>query len=222
MKNVERLSMPLNLKRNAAGWKRELLSKIKECGRSGKKVADSFFDHYRQDDVRSKLEEMYNGHCCYCESDVGVVEYGNIEHRKPKRKFPSSCFDWNNLHLSCTRCNTKKGRHYVKRYPILDAVKDDITKHMTYKISPYGLLCDSRTKRAETTVKHTGLNEPKRKLPKKRLDVFLAALDLIVEINSMPDNPRNDVVINELDEMCNGSYGSVVDFARKKFLKVAC
>ena len=88
MKNVERLSKPLNLKRNAAIWKRELLLKIEECERSGDDVPDSFYDHYRQDDVRDRLEEMYNGHCCYCESDVGVAEFGHIEHRKPKKKFP--------------------------------------------------------------------------------------------------------------------------------------
>ena len=103
MKNVERLGEPLNLRRNAAKWKRELLAKIEECERSDSDVPDSFYDHYRQDDVRDRLEEMYNGHCCYCESDVGVAEYGHIEHRKPKKKFPGNCFDWNNLHLSCTR-----------------------------------------------------------------------------------------------------------------------
>ncbi len=59
------------------------MEEIKKQGAYAK-VDDSFKNKYRQDDVKETLEEMYKGHCCYCESIVGTSSYGRIEHLKPK------------------------------------------------------------------------------------------------------------------------------------------
>ena len=58
-------------------------------------------------------------------------------------------------------------------------------------------------------------------MQRKRCDVFLEAMSLIEEILSTPDSPEVNVVKRELEEMCNDSYGSVIHFAREKFLNVA-
>lgn len=60
----------------------------------------------------SKLEDMYGGCCCYCESKIKNTSYPEIEHFKPKSDFPELCFDYDNLHFSCKRCNLAKWKNY--------------------------------------------------------------------------------------------------------------
>lgn len=58
------------------------------------------------------LEQMYKGCCCYCESKIKSTSYPEIEHFKPKSKYKELCFEYNNLHYSCKRCNISKGSYY--------------------------------------------------------------------------------------------------------------
>ena len=59
--------------------------------------------------VKEKLREMQSYRwgilCCYCECELKDNSYYDIEHVKPKKKFPSEKFVWNNLLLCCNRCN---------------------------------------------------------------------------------------------------------------------
>lgn len=180
MRNVSRLSEPLSLQKKASTWTKELLDKIKECEANKTRVPESFYDHYRQDDVKKRLMQMYKELCCYCEGRIGVVEFGHIEHRKPKRKFPEECYNWDNLHLACTRCNTKKGEKYSKQYPILDAVTNRIHQYLTYDVDRHGVWPKSLKKRGETTVQHTELTD--EKLRKNWSEVFNEAIGLIGKI----------------------------------------
>lgn len=216
MKNVVRLSKPTSLEDNAERWTEELLEKIRECERNKTKVLREYYNHYRQDDVKERLREMYRGLCCYCEGRVGVVEFGHIEHRKPKKKFPEHTYNWDNLHLACTRCNVKKGTQYSKKYPILDAVIDQVTQHLTYKVNRRGVWPRPLTSRGETTVKHADLTD--ELLRRNWSEVFNDALGLIGEINDLGHDATGVSQIHaELQEMCKGQYGSVVDYAREKY-----
>ena len=217
MRNVIRLPKPRSLKNNASRWKRELLSKVEECRQNGTKVLDKFFDKYKQDDVKQTLGKMYNGLCCYCESPTGIVEFGHIEHRMPKKKYPEHTFAWHNLHLACTYCNVKKSNKYSEKYPILDAAKDRISDHMTYKVKHSGVWWTPRTNRGRTTEEHVDLN--RKDLREKRRDIFLVTIDVIGQVNQDRDAPNVDVTLKELDEMCNGQCGSVIDYARRTFLR---
>lgn len=107
MRKVRRLPHPESLKNHSVRWTEELMEEIKKQGAYAK-VDDSFKNKYRQDDVKETLEEMYKGHCCYCESIVGTSSYGRIEHLKPKSlpAFYQCSFDWDNLHWCCEVCNT--------------------------------------------------------------------------------------------------------------------
>jgi uncharacterized protein (TIGR02646 family) len=219
MKNVKRLSMPESLKKNAANWTRNLLSKIEECNRNKTEVPDAFYNYYNQKDVKERLKIMYNGLCCYCESRTGVVEFGHIEHRKPKKKFPKDTYNWHNLHLGCTRCNTKKGEKYSAKYPILDAVKDTIPKYLTYAVNSRGVWPKALKKRGETTIQLADLND--EKLRKGWTEVFNEAIGLIIKKNTLQSNsPGISKIKTELEEMCSDVYGSVVDFAMQACLRV--
>lgn len=218
MRNVKRLSKPVSLKKNAAKWTRDLLSKIEECKHNKSEVPDAFYDHYNQSDVKERLREMYNGLCCYCESRTGIVEFGHIEHRKPKKKFPKGTYGWDNLHLGCTRCNTIKWQKYDKINPILDAVKDNIPQNLTYERNRHGFWPKALTKRGETTIQHTELTDEKLRIEWAK--VFDEAIGLIGEINKkQSSDPGVSKIHSELKIMCNDYYGSVVDYAMQTYLR---
>lgn len=213
MRNVARKTKPKSLQQNALSWKKELLNKIAVCKRKKEKVPYSFYDKYNQDDVKETLKEMYNGLCCYCESQVGVVEFGHIEHRMPKRKFPKQTYDWNNLHLSCTYCNTHKGQKYSKQNPILDAVNDVIVKHLSYEVDQYGMWRSDLTKQGETTIMDTDLN--REKLRKERLLFYCDAMGLIHKIRQKGDCVETRKALAELDELQEGVYGSIISHLKQ-------
>lgn len=70
------------------------------------------FDRNTKEDIKVALKEMYQGCCCYCEGKVEPTSYLHIEHFKPKSRFKNLCYDYNNLHYCCERCNITKGTKY--------------------------------------------------------------------------------------------------------------
>lgn len=89
-----------------------------------------YFDNkiYGHDDVKQLLLSIQNNKCCYCESRVTHIDYGDVEHIRPKssyrqgketeRIFPGYfwlVYDWSNLLLSCKLCNET---HKNDLYPL--------------------------------------------------------------------------------------------------------
>ena len=209
MRNAGRPAKPAALRRNARRWKQELLAALQQNPLDPKRVKKCF-DRYRHSDVRIALDKMYGGRCCYCESEIGVVADGHIEHRKPKRRFPGHCFDWNNLHLACPKCNQAKGDNWKARAPILDAVVDiPIDKHLTYGLKDVlGVIRSVRTPRGKTTVDDTDLN--REKLRNARTQVFVGVMGVMAELKDAGRSPRVAELRLELEEKARGEYGSLV------------
>lgn len=160
MRKVIRLQKPKSLADNAEQWTEELMNEIAAKG-SYSKVEDKFKSRYRQEDVKDTLEKMYGGHCCYCESIIGVSTYGRIEHLKPKSRseFYRYTFEWENLHWCCEVCNTGyKKAQWDFQYPILDPAKNEIGQSINLNLTTgeYEEIKDD--KRATTTILHTGMN----------------------------------------------------------------
>ncbi len=78
----------------------------------------------KKKEVRNKLKKDFKNKCCYCERDeVGGVEL-QIEHFRPKKAVKECkknkenfgyywlAYDWDNLLLSCSTCNKKKGTSF--------------------------------------------------------------------------------------------------------------
>ena len=70
--------------------------------------------NYKHPDNKRVLEEVSFGKCIYCEAKVTDVYYGDVEHIKPKLKFPELEFDWDNLGFVCAKCNGEKHDKYIK------------------------------------------------------------------------------------------------------------
>ena len=226
MKNVSRAPTPPSLKANGARWRRELLQELDRCERSGDRPRRALIDRYRQSDVLEALFDMYNGCCCYCEGPVGEQSYSRIEHRRPKSKFPEETFEWNNLHLVCEICNTKKLDKWNPDHPILDAVEDKpIGDHLTYRESRIlGLLREGLSERGCTTIEHADLNRKNSDgLPGTRAGILLEAQTTIREIlrkkreGTAPQRVRQ--LERELRALAEGgTFGSVILWAIDEYL----
>ncbi len=86
---------------------------------------------YDGHDVYEALAEMFFDKCYICESkepsDI------NVEHFKPHLGDASKKFDWNNLYLSCSRCNNIKRADFDD---ILDCCDSSIDVSRAIKLSP--------------------------------------------------------------------------------------
>jgi len=104
---------------NAARWL-EALESIKSNNKATKAQINQAQNKYSHPQVKDALVKMFNGKCAYCESKITVVTYGAIEHFYPKSQYPDLTFTWENLLLSCDKCND--ANHKGTNFPL-----DDIT-----------------------------------------------------------------------------------------------
>jgi len=74
--------------------------------------AEKFVGQNIYQKVKTDLEKIYNKKCAYCESSICAVSYSHIEHYRPKNKYYWLAYAWDNLLLSCQRCNTIKGQEF--------------------------------------------------------------------------------------------------------------
>ncbi len=83
------------------------------------------FCAYKNKNVAKALKKMFHGKCAYCESEIGVISYEEIEHFRPKGalklkvkeklKYPGYywlAMKWDNLLVSCPKCNKIKGNFF--------------------------------------------------------------------------------------------------------------
>jgi len=221
MKNVKRLKIPISLFNNSAKWTEILLDEIERCKGIGKKASDKFFEKYRKDDVVERLGEMYNECCCYCERKI-ISTPDHIDHRKPKRKFPKSTYEWENLHWSCGGCNNKKGQKYDKKNTILDAVVDNpLDEHLVYDtefkqlIDTKKLMYEFLSPRGETTISHTDLN--RKKIAETRMDVYVLASEFVHKIRRTMkvSKTKTKHLLDKFSNYQKGEFGSVFTRALK-------
>lgn len=103
------------------------------------------FSFYTRPSIRAELERLYHNKCAYCESQIYITADANIEHFRPKNEIDTGTEkltpgyywlggDWDNLLLSCTRCNQKRkyknsnGKGTITRgkdtkFPVIDESK---------------------------------------------------------------------------------------------------
>lgn len=221
MRNVYRVEEPEVLKQNACHWTEELLTAISIARKKGGKVKQNLWTRYNNGEIRDRLNAIYSGLCCYCESRIGDVAWEHIEHRKPKKLFPKLTFCWGNLHLACPKCNTYKSNKWDSVNEILDAAKDHpISDHLRYKISSTDVIRDPVSNRGAVTVCHAKLNRPE--LLETRLKVFLNAYETVSNVRCKEktegDSPIVKVLKSELRKLFSGEHGSVIEFVARRML----
>jgi len=215
MRNVTRLQEPPLFQRKARGWTMDLLNKIRAEG----KASNYYFKRYNQKSegvIRKELEDrllgMYSEMCCYCEGKTPRVQ-GEIEHLKPKKKFPDKTYDWNNLHWICGACNGIKLDQYDDAYPILDPSDTElVSNHIEIKTAEHlnriWLSNSNNSRRGQTTIWHAGLNRDD--LRKARFDIFWRTMALIQQTRKPMVNPQTlEMTQEKLKTLYLGEFGFV-------------
>jgi len=114
--------------------------------------------NYKHPDNKKALEEASYGKCIYCESKVSHVYYGDVEHLKPKGKFPELEFDWDNLGYVCAICNGLKSDKFDEETPLLNPYEDNTNEHVIMLGAFLKHKCGSE--RGQITISDIGLNRP--------------------------------------------------------------
>ncbi len=70
----------------------------------------TYDSRYKTDDIKQKLNEIYNCKCAYCETKV---EQYHIEHYRPKSLYYWLVYSWDNLLLCCPFCNENKSASFA-------------------------------------------------------------------------------------------------------------
>lgn len=79
---------------------------------------------YGHKNVKDSLIGIQGYKCCFCESKIGHIDDGDVEHFRPKAGWVQDeesinkpgyywlAYDWDNLLLSCGKCNQRFKRNY--------------------------------------------------------------------------------------------------------------
>lgn len=107
---------------------------------------------YGANDVKRQLTNDQHGKCAYCEQSLNG-DFGAVEHFRPKGGYqnsPNDClhkpgyywlaYDWHNLLLSCSECNTKYKRNLfpLSNESQRDIANKDISRENPLLINPSG------------------------------------------------------------------------------------
>jgi uncharacterized protein (TIGR02646 family) len=133
---------------------------------------------------------MFHGKCAYCESKVTHVDYGHIEHYRPKSLFPELTFEWDNLLLACGICNgaEHKGDRFPEAAdggPLLNPCEEEPAPHLRFSFDQRAGLASvyGRTGRGRTTERLLGLNRPELRKFRSRVIKKLAVLAQLAKTN---------------------------------------
>ena len=198
MIRVTRTKKPNVLSKREANWKKNIRSASTE---SSRKQAQG---NYRHGDIKKALVDMFHEKCAYCESTITHIDYGHIEHFKPKGTpaFYELAVDWNNLLLACGRCNgaENKGTKFPledEDGPLVNPVEEEPSEHLRFDFDPRLKLANvlGISKRGETTRKILGLN--RRELVKRRSDFVKKLWVIAVRYNE--DDEARDIIDSAID-----------------------
>jgi uncharacterized protein (TIGR02646 family) len=176
---------------------------------------------YGHQEVKEALIALQNDKCCFCERRVSAGEPGHIEHYRPKGGYKKDdksklvkpgyywlAYDFQNLFLSCNRCNTSYKKNY---FPLVDETKrvtnhtgvianeeplilsptDNVASHLTFEqeiIKP-----KNNSMKGEETIKRTGLN--RKPLADDRL-MFLEPLKILAGVARNSESPDSQEAIS--------------------------
>jgi uncharacterized protein (TIGR02646 family) len=195
MIQVTRTEKPDVLVQNAKNWTIEYLKakQIYDISKTpeNKKTFQNIEKRYNHNEVKDSLKQMFKKKCAFCESHITHVDYGQIEHFKPKSKYPDLCFEWNNFLLSCSICNGKSNKG--DKFPLeneggtfINPVDESPENFLKFEFdnTTRTFLIFPKNNRAVTTIKELGLNRDD--LVENRtieLSKIIYMLDLVLEKN---------------------------------------
>lgn len=188
MITVNRANKPQVLVDKADDWKKAIRTA------KGAKALKLAVNKYQHDEIKDALVTMFSGKCAYCESQIRHIDYGHIEHFRPKgdARFRQLSVEWTNLLLACGICNgpENKGTKFPEAAsdgPLVNPVDENPASHFTFEFDPVGQIAAvvPTTPRGITTERTLGLNRPA--LVKRRTRIVKMLLALAKMYKTDPD-----------------------------------
>jgi uncharacterized protein (TIGR02646 family) len=225
MIQVNRTETPRILEQRSAAWLANYLTAIRNYSTNNsaenkrrKEAAEKKYQHNQIKEALASL--MFHGKCAYCESQILHIDYGHIEHFKPKSLFPKQIFDWLNLLLACGKCNGKE--HKGDKFPMIDSdallvnpCTDNPDEHFLFEYDENTSFANviGKTPKGQTTEIELGLNRPQ--LLKKRS--FFVENILFIALK-LKENPSDITARSILDkaEISSAEYSSFTKAIRKR------
>lgn len=156
MIRVDRGAEPDGFAIRSANWQKRFEEALKE---KSKPTPNKFWSRVRRE-IRPDAEALrvaFHGKCAFCESKMAHVSSPQIEHYRPKSKYPDEMFAWQNWLLSCGRCNQKKWAHFPDcdgQPCLLDPAAEEPSEHLEFLAAQ---ILD-KTERGQQTIKLIGLD----------------------------------------------------------------
>lgn len=175
---------------------------------------------YGHEVVKNALIAMQHDKCCFCESKITHISYGDVEHYRPKGGYKQDdseplqplgyywlAYTWDNLLLSCTLCN----QQYKKNlFPLLDSDKrarshhDDISLEQPLLINPSVVnpqehigfreeipYAINGNVYGQTTISVLGLDrEELNEVRRTKLNDIAHLFNVLILANNQPNNPQ--------------------------------
>jgi 5-methylcytosine-specific restriction endonuclease McrA len=183
---------------------------------AGDDPPQALLNFYRNPELKQILVAEANGKCMYCESKITHVYFGDVEHIRPKSRFPEARLDHDNLGLACAICNNAKGEFWDDDTPLLNPFNDDPDE----EVLALGTLVVRRPgrSRARLTIQQMDLNRTALlERRKERIELLASLADQYVQA---PAGAIKDLL---KDELCrhaadDGEYALIV----RAYLEAAC
>jgi len=203
---------------------------------------------YGHKTVKAALRKVQDDKCCFCESKVTHISYGDVEHFRPKAGVRQRqgvplerpgyywlAYKWSNLFFSCQLCNQRYKENLFPLKKPLDRAKshsddidiekpmfinptEDVEKYISFREEVIFAIGDNP--RGKATIKALGLDRDE--LNNMRKDYF-DKLELIYELaNLKPPRPKSEKAKKHITNSIQSSrqYASMIRCAVKaKFKK---
>jgi uncharacterized protein (TIGR02646 family) len=183
---------------------------------------------YGHSSVKHALIAVQHGKCCFCESKINHISYGDVEHFRPKagcRQNPDAplrrpgyywlAYEWSNLYLSCQLCNQ---RFKKNTFPLIDDSRrchnhsDDLDQEEPLFIDPGGSVnpedhieflaeqprAKKGSRRGESTIDALGLR--REPLRERRFDRWRTLSTLQNVVRLLPDEPEGREALAILED----------------------
>lgn len=172
-----------------------------------KKEAEKVNGSYLKDDVVEQLTKDFHGKCYICE--LKDLQDPQVEHLLPHEngKWKDRKFDWENLFLSCSHCNSVKNQ---KKYAegILDCCKKDPEQYIIFFLKENDVYVKEKNEKDKQAVltaqlvdevfnlKNTGMRKIKSDIRIKELQIEMNIL--YKKLQEYKQNPTSRLIIRTI------------------------
>jgi 5-methylcytosine-specific restriction endonuclease McrA len=177
---------------------RERSDQFRQLLAAGAKIPDALLDAYKIPPLKQHLRVETGDKCAYCESKIPHVDYGDVEHILAKDSRPELRLTYENLTYACSVCNTKKGKYFDEKTPLLNPFIDEPQEHL-FAAGPM-VLRKPTSDRGHVTQKRLELN--RMALIEKRAERLEAMAGLIDQATRTENPGVREVLLDQIAQEC--------------------